>query len=217
MPTRICFDRMLQKSEREIIDKLDSPYKIQAYLDTLIYSSDSFYRCPLRVLRDGVAHCFDGALFATAMLNRLGYPALILDMIPNDRDDDHLLAIFKQHGHWGAVAKSNFVGLRFREPIFSNLRELVLSYFEAYYNLAREKTLRGYTVPLNLKSFDKFNWMTNDKTMDLIAKRLDKMRKISLLTPEMIAKLSLLDERSYLAGLQGVNEEIGRASCRERV
>ena len=62
MPTRICFDRMLQKSEREIIDKLDSPYKIQAYLDTLIYSSDSFYRCPLRVLRDGVAHCFDGAL-----------------------------------------------------------------------------------------------------------------------------------------------------------
>jgi len=197
---------MLQLSEKEIIANLDSPFKIQTYLDTLKYSDEPIYRCPLQVLRDSVAHCFDGAVFAAAMLSRLGYPPLILDMVPNDRDDDHLLALFKQYGHWGAVAKSNFVGLRFREPVFRNLRELVLSYFEAYYNLNREKTLRGYTLPLNLKTFDKFHWLTSDKTMDLITEHLDKMRRFSLLTPEMIAELSPLDERSYLAGLQGANE-----------
>jgi CheY-like chemotaxis protein len=55
-----------------------------------------------------------------------------LEMIPNDRDDDHMLALYKRDGHWGAVAKSNFVGLRFREPVYRTLRELVMSYFEQF-------------------------------------------------------------------------------------
>jgi hypothetical protein len=108
--------------------------------------------------------------------------------------------------YWGAVAKSNFVGLRFREPIYRNLRELVLSYFEQYYNVAREKTLRSYTLPLNLKAFDKFNWMTRDESLERIAKKLDKIRKIPILTPSMISNLSLVDEWSYEAGLFGANE-----------
>jgi hypothetical protein len=127
-------------------------------------------------------------------------------MIPNDRDDDHLLALFKQDGHWGAIAKSNFAGLRYREPIFRNLRELVLSYFEQYYNIVREKTLRGYTVPLNLKVFNKYKWMINDESMEGIAQRTDEIRRFFLLSPKMEKGLSPVDERLYQAGLQGANE-----------
>jgi hypothetical protein len=140
------------------------------------------------------------------MLRRLGYPPLILDMLPNDRDDDHLLALFKKYGHWGALANSNFVGLRFREPIYRNLRELVLSYFEQYYNVEREKTLRSYTRPLNLKIFDNRDWMTRDEPLEEIAKRLDEIAQVRLLTGPMIAGLSLVDERCFRAGLLGANE-----------
>ncbi len=111
---------------------LDSPAAIQAFLDGLPYSADPFYRCPASVLRDGKAHCFDGALFAAAALRRLGFPPAIVDMLP-ERDDDHILAIYKVDGHWGAIAKSNFVGLRFREAVYASLRELVMSYFEVFW------------------------------------------------------------------------------------
>ncbi|MDZ7261402.1 MAG: hypothetical protein ONB05_04780 [candidate division KSB1 bacterium] len=201
-----AFDQALTNSECQIMARLTTPNAIQTFLDELPYSAEASYRCPLRVLRERIAHCFDGALFAAAALRRLGYPPLVLDLVPNHRDDDHLLALYQRDGHWGAVAKSNFVGLRFREPVFRTLRELVMSYFEQYYNVEREKTLRGYTLPLNLKTFDKFNWMISDEPLERIARRLDELRHIPLLTPQMIAGLSLVDERSYQAGLLGVNE-----------
>lgn len=206
MPALETFERALTKSERQFMARLTTPVKIQAFLDKVIYSSEEIYRCPLRVLRDRVGHCFDGAVFAAAALRRLGHPPLILDLLPNSRDDDHLLALFKRDGYWGAVAKSNFVGLRYREPIFRTLRELVLSYFEQFYNVEGEKTLRGYTVPVNLSRFDRLPWMTEDAPLDLIADRLDEIRKVQVLTPEMVARLSPVDERSHRAGLLGVNE-----------
>ncbi len=206
MTNTTTLDQALSKSENRVLTQLTSPIKIQNFLDDLTYSADTFYRCPLRVFRDRMAHCFDGALFAAAALRRIGYPPLILDMIPNERDDDHLLALYKHGQHWGAVAKSNFVGLRFREPIYRTLRELVMTYFEQYYNVAGEKTLRGYTVPLNLKSFDKWNWMTSDDHLERIAERLDGIRRTTLLTPSMIDNLSKLDDRSHKSGLLFVNK-----------
>jgi len=197
------FDREVSAEERAIVNGLTRPAGIQAFLDSIPYSTDEFYRCPLRVLRDRTAHCFDGAVFAAAALRRIGHPPLILDLLSNGRDDEHLLALFKDHGYWGAVAKSNFVGLRFREPVYRTLRELVMSYFEQYYNLEREKTLRGYTGPLNLKRFDRLNWMTADETMELIAQRTEEIRRVMLIGGEMEKRLSLVDERSYQAGLTG--------------
>jgi hypothetical protein len=138
------FEVRLSVSERKLLDRLDSPIKIQTFLNSIPYSEDEFYRCPLRVLRERKAHCFDGALFAAMAIRRSGRPALILELIPNRRDDDHILALFKQYGHWGAVAQSNFSGLRYREPIYRNLRELVMSYFEDFFNAVGEKTLVGY-------------------------------------------------------------------------
>lgn len=200
------FDQMLSEPERELMAQLNSPRRIQTFLDELAYSAEPIYRCPLRVLRERTAHCFDGALFAAAALRGIGYPPSVLDMLPNDRDDDHLLALYKVDGHWGAVAKSNFVGLRFREPIHRTLRELVLSYFEQYYNVAGEKTLRGYTMPLNLERFDRFHWMVSGDHLERIAGRLDEMRRVSLLTERMRAGLSLVDERLYRAGLASAVE-----------
>jgi hypothetical protein len=206
MPSITDLDRMLTHSERESIHRLGTPAKIQEFLDELPYSIEPIYRCPLRVLRERVAHCFDGALFGAAMLRLLGHPPLILEMLPNERDDDHLLALYRFDGHWGAVSKSNFVGLRFRDPIYRTLRELVMSYFEQFYNVEHEKTLRGYTLPLHLSAFDPWDWMARDDCLERIAQKLDRIRKVPVLTQPMIDHLSPVDERSYRAGLFGADE-----------
>jgi hypothetical protein len=205
MPIVKDFDQALTRSEHRMMSRLSSPVRIQAFLDKLPYSLEKGYRCPLRVLRERVAHCFDGALFGAAAFRRLGYPPLILNMISIDEDDDHMLALYKHDGYWGAIAKSNFTGLRFREPVYRTLHELVMSYFEQFFNVERRKTLRSYTVPLDLKSFDKLNWMMSDGPLKRIGERLDEVRKVRILTRGMIAGLSLVDERSYRAGLVGTN------------
>lgn len=197
--------RTFTSQEQQFFKSLKTPYGIQSFLLGLPYSAEERYRSPSTVLRDRVAHCFDGALFAAAALRFLGFPPLIVDLLPNDRDDDHLLALYKIRGHWGAVAKSNFSGLTFREPIHRTLRELVLSYFEQFYNVSKEKTLRQYTVPLNLRSFDRLNWMGSDEHLDDIGIRLDEIRRNALLTAAMARRLSPVDDRSYKSGLLGAN------------
>jgi hypothetical protein len=119
------------------------------------------------------------------------------------RDDDHVLAVFRKNGCWGSIAKSNFSGLRFREPIHRTLRELVLSYFESYYNLNREKTLRQFTQPQNLAAFDKHSWMTDDAAMDIIGEKLCVVKTQKLLTPAMIRALHPVDQRAFDAGMLG--------------
>jgi len=200
------FTSSLSSADVRLIARLRKPDQIQHVLDNLSYASETIYRSPLRVLHEQTCQCFDGAVFAAAMLHHLGYPALILNLLPNQRDDDHVLALFRHDGHWGAVAKSNFSGLRFREPVYRDLRELVMSYFEHYYNLHREKTLRGYTRPLDLKSFDHCQWMTRDETMRLIAEKLDQQPRSGIVTRAMVRRLSLVDERACGAGLHGANE-----------
>ncbi len=202
----ILSESIFTSEELAFFSTLDTPIKIQAFLDGIPYSEEEIYRCPRQVISDRKAHCFDGALLAAAALRNLGYPPLVLDMLPSPgRDDDHMLALYKIDGHWGAIAKSNFVGLRYREPIFRSLRELVLSYFEDFYNLAGEKTLRVYTAPLNLQAYDRLGWMVSDASMEEIAHRLEKLRRYTLLTPRMQAALAPVDERFYQAGLAGAN------------
>jgi hypothetical protein len=107
------------------------------------------------------------------------------------------------NGHWGAVAKSNYVGLRFREPVHRTVRELIISYFEVFFNAIGEKTMRAYTRPLNLKEFDRLQWEINDESMDAIGERLDEIQKFRPLTAAMIRNLNFADERSVKAGLMG--------------
>ena len=190
---------------QSVARELKTPAAIQAYLDATPYSDEECYRSPLSVVRDRKAHCFDGAVFAAAMLRRLGHPPLLVDLLPNARDDDHMLALFRVDGLLGALAKSNFSGLRYREPIFRSLREIVLSYFEDYFNSQGEKTLRAYTVSLDLSRFDRQDWLVRDETMDAVAEALGHIRKVQLLTPRMAARLQPVDPLALQAGLLGAN------------
>ncbi|MCX6121095.1 MAG: hypothetical protein NTX44_05705 [Ignavibacteriales bacterium] len=197
----------LTKTELQVFTRLKTPFKIQEFLDSLPYSDEQRYRCTRSVLQDRKAHCYDGAVFAAAALRMIGYPPLLVNMLSNERDDDHILAIFRRKDRWGAVAKSNFSGLRFREPVYRGLRELIMSYFEFYYNIAGQKTLVGYTAPLNLNRFDKLGWLVNDKAMDAIGLELDNHRKYTIITAAMARQLSVVDKRSYEAGLLGANHK----------
>lgn len=190
--------------ELRVLGRLSDPVAIQAFLDRVPYNADPVYRSPRSVLRDRKAHCFDGAVFAAAALRRLGHVPLLVDMRAV-RDDDHIIAVFRRDGHFGAVAKSNFVGLRFREPVFRNLRELMLSYFEDFFNVDREKTLRSYSAPLDLSRFDPLGWETRDGAMDVIAARLDTARHFPLITARQEARLARVDDRFFRAGMLGIN------------
>lgn len=192
--------------EKKFFKLLNSPFKIQHFLDSITYSTDERYRCPRSVIRDNKAHCFDGAVFAAAALRQLGYEPLIMQLRAV-RDDDHMIALYKINNHWGAIAKSNFTGLRFREPIYRNLREIALSYFESYFNIDYEKTLREYSVTLNLRNFNDDAWMFKDGAMVLIADKLDRLRHFKLINNDMIKSLSLVDQRSYIAGMYGADEK----------
>jgi hypothetical protein len=204
MSTLKDFERVLNKKERRVFLNLNSPIKIQGFLDRTRYYAEDLYYSPLTVLRERKACCLEGALFAATALRKIGHPPLIVSLNA-ENDDDHILAIYKRNGFFGAVAKSNFVGLRFREPVYRTLRELIMTYFESYYNLDGKKTLRSYTVPLNLKPFDKIDWMISDDNLEVIADRLDTIRKVSILTPRMVRRLSPVDKRFYKAGMLGTD------------
>ncbi len=207
MKSWTAFEQTATKSERRTLDRLTTPAAIQDFLNGVKYSAEEIYRCPLRVLRERTGHCFDGAVFAAAALQNVGYPPLLLELIPNKRDDDHLLAVFRQEGCWGAIAQSNYTGLRYREPVYRSLRELVMSYFEQFYNIDREKTLRGYTEPINLRAFDSREWITRDAAMRHIAGGLDRATHRRVLTRKMVRGLAKVDERSYRSGLLGAVSE----------
>ena len=197
----------LDPREYTLLRSLKSPARVQDFLYFKVgYNKERdgpTCRSPRRVLRDRLAQCFEGALFAAAALMVIGYPPLLLDL-EAVRDDDHVLALFRQRGCWGAVGKSNYAGLRFREPVYRTLRELAISYFEDYYNTAGEKTLRSFsTRPLNLSCFDRIPWMTTEQDLWVIGERLTQVAHTRLLTPAMIRALSLKDRRSFQAGLTG--------------
>jgi hypothetical protein len=196
--------------ETRVLKKLKTPEKIQRFLDSEIgYNKEpdgETIRSPRRVLRDRVAHCLEGALFAAAALRVNGFPPMLLDLAAV-HDDDHVLAVFRQHDHWGAIAKSNYAGLRFREPVYRTPRELVMSYFEHYFNLSREKTLREYSRPVNLTRFDGIHWMTSEEELWPICDHLVKIPHVPLLRNALQnvtgQRFARVDERLFTAGLVG--------------
>lgn len=196
----------LDSSNKLLFQSLKSPYQIQEYLDSIPYIGEDLNRSPLRVMQDQQCHCLDGGLLAALALKEIGFRARIIDLVPEPGiDDDHVLAIFQVNGKFGAVAKSNFAGLRFREPLYRSLRELVMSYFEVFFNIDKVKTLRGYTRPLNLDHFDHYHWQYELSGVDQVVDKLYKLKMVPVITQNEIDKLNLLDDRSYQAGFLGTN------------
>jgi hypothetical protein len=194
----------LTRFEARLLTSLSPEWRIQEYLDTtLVYDKKGgTCRSPRRVIRDGLCQCMDGALFAAAALRVQGRPALILDL-EADHDDDHVLAVFKTRHGWGAIGRSNYSGLRYREPVYRTIRELVMSYFESYFNLRRQKTLRAYSRPLNLARFDRIRWMTAEEDLWDIPNHLLRIPHTKIATKAAIRTYSRVDRRLFDAGLVG--------------
>ena len=200
------FESQLSQDERRILNSFQTTADIQTFLDGVPYPAGDTNRSPLQVLRERQAHCLDGGLFAAAALRRLGYPPLILDLQPDPGvDDDHVLGLFKIDGCWGAVAKSNYNGLRYREAIYRTLRELVISYFEDYFNVQGEKTLRYYTRPINMGRFDSLGWMWTRAGVDAVEQYLKTAKLNPIITPAQAARLAPVEKLSYQAGMIGLN------------
>jgi len=193
----------LTPREAQALRRLQPAWRLQRFLDDLDYDvAGKGCRSPRRVLRERTVQCMDGALFAAAALRLQGHRPLILDL-ESVNDDDHVLAVFRENGGWGAVARSNYSGLRFREPIHRTLRELVVTYFESYFNLRREKTLRRYSAPVDLSRFDRHGWMTADENLWYIAEHLLGIRHYRILTPAQEKALGTVDRRMFEAGKVG--------------
>lgn len=193
----------LTPREAGFLRRLSPPWKIQRFLDSLDYDFEGRgCRSARRVLRERRVQCMDAALFAAAALRVQGRPALLLDL-EAEQDDDHVLALFRGPAGWGAIARSNYSGLRYREPIHRTVRDLAISYVEGYFNLRREKTLRRYSRPISMKRFDHLDWMTAEDDLWAIPNALVFVPHKTLLPPRVVAKLAPVDRRTFAAGLVG--------------
>jgi hypothetical protein len=202
-------DSMMQDfdpGDRKVLRTLTTPARIQRFLDddiryNLEPGADTCHS-PRTVLRKGVAHCMEGAMLAALALRRLGHPPLLVDL-EAVRDTDHVLAVYRANGRWGAVAKSDYSGLRSREPVYRNIRELVMSYFEHYFNSAGEKTLRTFSRPINLRQFDRHFWMTSEEDVWVVPNYLCELKHTPLFTKAMLRTLEPMDKRLFAAGRLG--------------
>jgi hypothetical protein len=180
-------------SDLDLFKKFKKPHDIQLFLNSIRYNPDHGTNSPAKVIRMQKANCFEGALFAAAALRSLGHRPLIVDFLCVN-DDDHVIAIFKHNNCFGAIAKSNTTTLRFREAVHTSIRELILSYFEFYFNTLGEKSLRSYSLPVNLSRFDKYNWMTTDENLDFIGDYLYTVKHYPILDRKSLLQLSVADK-----------------------
>jgi len=197
----------------DVLRRLGTPKKTQDFLDNeLEYNAElagGTCLSVLEVLRQRRAHCIEGAMLAAAARLYHNKPALLLDLRANRSDDDHVIMPFEEKGRWGAVAQSHFLGLGFREPIYSSTAELARSYFEFYYGLdSGKKTLREYSVPLDVRTL-KPDWLYSRKNVFYVSKALDKVRHYCIVPPSLSGKLRPADSRLVAA------ERLLRAQCKK--
>jgi len=197
------------RQELAIFRQLTTPEKIQRFLDEEIVYDGSFRcRSPRRLLRDRRGHCVEGALLACTALRQVGLPPLIMDLHAQ-HDDDHVIALFRRDGLWGAIGKSNYSGLRYREPVYKTLRELAMSYFEHYFNPRGQRTLRGYSRPINLTQFDPSGWMTSEDDPWQIPNYLNTITYTPLIPRKVVARLTRADSRLKAANEYGMIQKAG--------
>ena len=192
----------LSPADLRTLRGLKTPARIQRFVDAIQYDYADTARSPQRTLRERRGHCLEGALVAAAALRVNGHPPMLMDL-ESVRDDDHVVALYRERGLWGSIAKSNFAGLRFRAPIYRTLRELALSYFEHYYNRRGERTLRSYSCAVNLARLDDRHWMTAEEDVWCVPELLIAARHYPLFPDKVARTLPRLDRRSFEAGLHG--------------
>lgn len=205
------------KKELKILKKLDTPVKIQNFLDKIkinFEENGETFLPPMSVLGKNICHCVEGAVLAALALRVNGFPPLLLDLTAVKDDFDHVVAVFKKYGKWGAISKTNHAVLRYREPIYNSVRELAMSYFHEYFDDKGRKNLRSYSAPVNLKRFDKRGWMTTKEEIDYIPEYLAEVKHFPILTRKQIRILRKADKIEIKAG-KLVEWENGRKKIRK--
>lgn len=192
------------KEEIAVFKSLNTPKKIQDFLNKIPANFEldgDTVLSPRRVLKENRAHCMEGAMFAAAALRFHGHKPLVVDLTSVKDDHDHVITVFKQHGHWGAISKTNHAVLRYREPIYKTIRELVMSYFHEYFtNHDGKKTLRSYSMPIDLSRFDKQGWMTSEEDVWYVPEHLLEVPHLPILNKSQIALLRKADPIEVKAG-----------------
>ncbi len=194
----------LNKEEIRVFKNCNSPRKIQDFVEKIPINfepeGDTFLS-PREVLRQNRAHCIEAACLAAAMFQFHGQPPLIVDLTAVPDDEDHVIAVFQQHGHWGAISKTNHAVLRYREPIYKTIRELVMSYFHEYIqNKTKRKTLRSYTNPINLRKYNVKGWITDEDDIWYIADNICETKHFPILSRKQIATLRKADPIEVKSG-----------------
>lgn len=192
----------LTAAEVRSLRALKSPHGVQRALDVMPYHLATTAWSPRLVLRERTVHCLEAAIFAAAALRHIGHRPLIVDL-EAEHDTDHVIAVYRERGLWGAVARSNYAGLEHREPIYRTLRELALSYFPMYFNLRGEQTLRTFSRPVDLTRFDARGWMASEKDVWFIPEYLLTISHTPLLAKGVAGLLHRFDKRTFNAGLVG--------------
>jgi hypothetical protein len=193
----------LNKEEIKILKSLNTPRKIQDFLNKIpINFEEEGDTCmsPRKVLRENKAHCMEGALLAATIFRILGEEPLLLDLEATQKDFDHIICLFKRNGKWGSISKTNHAVLRYREPIYKNIRELVMSFFHEYFDDDGKKNLRSYSMPVNLKRFDSLNWVISEGNVWEIPEYFSEVKHYPLLTRSQIKSLRKADDIEIDAG-----------------
>ncbi len=191
------------RKEEAFIAKLNTPLKVQAFLDSIPFNSEKrgeTCMSALRVLRERKAHCLEGAFFACACLMRAGRKPLIVSLKAKKPDDDHILILYKENGYYGAISKTGHPVLTFRDPVYRTVRELVMSYFHEYFHFKKgNKTLVGYTKPINMLRFG-MKWITAEEDLWDIGEKIYKIPFITIVPKKnkrYIRTVSSLERRAY--------------------
>lgn len=193
----------LTKEEEKILKDLNTPGKIQDFLNKLpINFEEKGDTCmsPRMVLKTGKCHCIEGAMLAAVALRMQGKKPLVVDLTASRNDVDHVIAVFKENGKWGAITKTNHAVLRYREPAYKNIRELAMSFFHEYTDDKGRKTLRSYSAPVDLSRFDKKGWMTAEDDVWYVNDCLRDTKHYKILNIQQIRKLRRADKLEIKAG-----------------
>jgi hypothetical protein len=192
MPKKATPTAQFTAEERKFYTSFKHPAELQRFLDTLRYNDLNNWKSPRCVLREGTANCGEGACLAAAALKHLGYAPMVLDFSVIN-DDDHLIAVYEVGGHWGSVAKSNTTMLRSREPVFRSPRELAMSYFEFYFNTKGFKSLRKFSLPINLDTLSPADWMTTEQDLSVYMEQFPKLPYETILTEAQEKNLTIAE------------------------
>jgi hypothetical protein len=199
--------KKLTPTELSILKKLSSPKKIQDFLDTLPINHEKngeTYMSVRRTLREKKAHCFEGALLAALALYVHSEPPLLLDLSTTSKDIDHVVALYKKNGYWGAISKTNHYCLRFRDPVYKTVRELAVSYFHEYFlNITGAKTLRAYSKPFDLRKYINkkgMDWVSSEEDVTALVDALEDSPHYQIFPKENLKYLRNADRTERKAG-----------------